>query len=326
MSLFERRSEEVKAHNSLNRGWVKAVNKFADFTDEEFHGMLGHRLSQRGRSEGAAPPAYASSFLMLGDRLAETVDYRSTLNASLQVKDQGGCGSCWAVAVAGAMETHTEHHHKGPVPPVSFEQLVDCVENPDECGGKGGCTGATAELAMDYVSKHPLAAKSDYKGYQTGSGEGECKTPENPVISIEGFVRLSENKLQPLLEALATQGPVVVSADAGPWGAYSSGVFDSCDKDATINHAILAMGYGNDATLNADYWLIRNSWGADWGEGGFIRLLRHSGDDYCGTDRKPLDGVGSKGGPATLPVCGMCGVLSDSAYPTGVALLQQKLV
>merc|ERR1719150_1736469 len=107
--------------------------------------------------------------------------------------------------------------------------------------------GATSELAFDFVSKQALAAKADYKGYQTGSGEGECKIPENPVLSIEGFVRLPENKMQPLLEALATQGPVVVSADANPWGSYQSGVFDSCEKDAIIGHAILAMGYGNDA-------------------------------------------------------------------------------
>merc|ERR1712129_575737 len=128
--------------------------------------------------------------------------------------------------------------------------------------------------------------------------------------------------LQPMLEALATHGPVVVSADAGPWGSYSSGVFDSCKKDAVINHAILAMGYGTDSGLGKDYWLIRNSWGPQWGEGGYIRLLRHSEEGaFCGPDKKPLDGVGCKGGPATLPVCGMCGILSDSAYPTGVKVV-----
>lgn len=67
--------------------------------------------------------------------------------------------------------------------------------------------------------------------------------------------------------------------------------------------------------------LIRNSWGPRWGEDGFIRLLRHKdGERYCGVDRHPEVGVGCKGGPRTLPVCGMCGILSDSAYPTGVEI------
>jgi len=142
------------------------------------------------------------------------------------------------------------------------------------------------------------------------------------MVTSDGFERLPENKLAPLLKAVATQGPVAVSVDAGEWSMYQNGIFDSCKQDATINHAVLLVGYGTDKKLGKDYFLIRNSWGPDWGENGFIRLQRHSSDEgsagYCGTDSNPLEGVGCKGGPAKIPVCGMCGVLSDSAYPKGV--------
>ncbi|CAE7948532.1 unnamed protein product, partial [Symbiodinium sp. KB8] len=105
------------------------------------------------------------------------------------------------------------------------------------------------------------------------------------------------------------------------WTIYDGGIFNGCQKDATINHAVLLVGYGQDKK-GQKYWLIRNSWGADWGEEGYMRLLRHDGDEsngghhgFCGTDYDPKVGVGCRGGPSSLPVCGMCGILSDSSYP-----------
>jgi len=319
MELFDQRRQEVERHNARpDATWVAAVNKFTDFTEEEFRGMLGHRRLARS---GAAVSIPLFAELEPRAPLAQAVDWSAKLTASVHPKDQGGCGSCWAVATAGALETHVEIVANGTAAEVSYEQLVDCVENPQECGGDGGCGGATSELAMEYVKTHGIVAKAAYKGYQSG-GDGKCNVAAKPLVTTAGFVRLPENKMQPLLEALATQGPVVVSADASTWGAYRSGVFDDCTKNAIINHAIVAMGYGSDSTLKKDFFLIRNSWGKDWGEAGYIRVLRHKEDSFCGTDPLPLDGVGCKGGPESLPVCGMCGILSDSAYPTGVQLAQ----
>jgi len=297
--------------------WFAAVNKFADYTEQEFQSLLGHR-PMRQRS-GAS-----NSLLQLQPRneaFAVSVDWRQ--NITKDAMDQGGCGSCWAVASVGALESHAVIKF-GQSSDVSFEQLVDCVQNPRECGGTGGCSGATAELALEYVKEHGIVKKSDYQnGYMSG-GSGHCNTPSAAAAyTTSGFVRLPENDVEPLLAAISNHGPVVVSADASDWSMYSQGIFDSCGKDATLNHAILAMGYGHDKELDKPYILIRNSWGKGWGENGFIRLLRHTGEDqYCGTDRKPLDGVACKGDPDTMAVCGMCGILADSAYPTGLQAVQ----
>ena len=110
---------------------------------------------------------------------------------------------------------------------------------------------------------------------------------------------------------------------ASDWGLYFGGVFDGCDydQDIVVNHAVLLVGYGTDAS-EGDYWLIMNSWGDMWGEmfsenAGFIKLRRRS-EPMCGTDFSPLDGSGCvDGGVESVHVCGTCAVLSDNSYPIG---------
>ena len=76
------------------------------------------------------------------------------------------------------------------------------------------------------------------------------------------------------------------------------------------------VGYGTDAE-HGDFWIVRNSWGPEWGENGFIRLKRES-EAICGTDSTPSMGTACEGdGNAVQKVCGMCGVLFDTTYPIG---------
>jgi len=291
------------------------VNKFADYTDEELHAMLGH---VRG-AHSIHGPTVASSFLEIGasgewhspeKHIKAHIDWRETLSSANFFRDQGACGSCWAVAATGALEMQAELE-QGNTTRLAYQQLVDCVPNPKHCGGTGGCNGATAELAFEYVQHHGLSEDKSY--------EGDCKKA-HPVASVRGWRRLPTNEAQPLLAAVS-EGPVVLSVDGSRWFAYARGIFDGCHKDAVVNHAVLAIGYGKEG--GSKYWLIRNSWGKHWGEAGHIRLHRHNiHEEYCGIDRKPKDGVGCDGGPKELPVCGMCGMLSDSSHPVSTIVRQ----
>jgi len=140
-----------------------------------------------------------------------------------------------------------------------------------------------------------------------------------PVVGITGYNTLPPNDQEAVMTHLAEKGPLAVAVYASGWGGYGGGVYDGCSFDSNIalNHAVQLVGYGTDET-EGDYWIVRNSWGSSWGEGGYIRLQRQS-TAQCGTDSTPMDGTACVGGPGNdeQHVCGQCGVLFDVSYPLG---------
>eukprot|EP00933_Yihiella_yeosuensis_P033042 TRINITY_DN2674_c0_g2_i1.p1 TRINITY_DN2674_c0_g2~~TRINITY_DN2674_c0_g2_i1.p1 ORF type:complete len:382 (+),score=79.42 TRINITY_DN2674_c0_g2_i1:94-1239(+) len=321
LANFIKSRARVAAQNSKpGATWKAAINRFSDYDESEFKAMLGYR-----RVGGGSTTA-RKSFLQLDGRkysFPESINWKN-LSSAMHIRDQGGCGSCWAVAVAGTLETHAEIKTGSDPGLLSYKELVDCTPNPQHCGGTGGCSGATAELALQYAQDHGISSDLSYGGIPDktescrGGGAVVSLVERVSVAKPNGFVKLPENRQHPLMHAVANKGPVAVSVAAGDWSEYDSGVFNSCGRDATIDHAVTLMGYGTDDVFGK-YYLIRNSWGASWGESGYIRLQRFDSDEgtpgHCGTDFNPKEGVGCDGGPSSLPVCGMCGVLSDSAYP-----------
>ena len=94
------------------------------------------------------------------------------------------------------------------------------------------------------------------------------------------------------LQAAITKQPVCVGVAANrPFMHYSSGVLDTHMCGHKIDHAITAVGLGKDSKTGQNYFIVRNSWGADWGEKGYIRISSDIGG------------------------YGVCGILGDSSYP-----------
>jgi len=238
------------------------------------------------------------------------------------------------------LRAHSEIWMKDPRK-FSVQQIISCTANPQECGGTGGCQGATAELAMDYVYKHGCRTETELPyterdndcpasllQKQDGDDEPSNRGLASASLGMLGWTKLPENKLGPLKLALVTKGPVAVSISAGySWNQYDGGVLDDCLKDAVIDHAVVLIGYGQAKAAEESegkhavlkFWHLQNSWGTDWGEKGYLRMLRKDDDqeesDQCGWDTDPQIGSGCKGGPAEVHVCGMCGLLYDTVIP-----------
>lgn len=358
--IFEGHVKEIDALNARHgQLWQAEVNHFSDRTDDELKKYRGYRHQSRRGEVVAATTATTGA--LISNSSTSTNEQDTTiavpkekmwthLNNSRYIRDQGECGSCWALATIGVLGARYELRANalhGKERNFSAQELVSCVENPQQCGGQGGCSGATMELGMDYIMQHLIAQEEEnpYSAHdgkckrivldeQGSSRSGRISSTKRAggsaaeMLGLTGFKALPTNKLEPLLLALM-DGPVGVSVAAGGWHYYARGIYDMCDRDAVVDHAVVLYGYGEakvgPPSHMEKYWLIQNSWGPAWGEAspgskddktrGFIRMKRHEDSSYCGVDSKPELGSGCKGGPEKVTVCGMCGILYDAVAP-----------
>jgi len=309
--IFEARLSAIRLHNQdPTKTWKQGVNQFTDKTDEELKAYLGARP---GPKLNVVPVHVTAETLK---DLDDDVDWRDQ-GVVTAVKDQGRCGSCWSFAAAETLESYYALASDNLVQ-LSQQQILDCTENPQHCGGSGGCGGGTVELAYAQIIKMGgLASEWTYPYLSYFGDANTCNTTRAvAVATITSYVNLPPNEQPPVINHLATQGPLAISVDASQWFTYETGVFDGCNQtNPDLDHAVQLVGYGTDDKLGP-YWIVRNSWTPSWGEAGYIRLRREPDNAVrCGTDLTPGDGDGCSGGPPTEKVCGSCGLLYDAVYP-----------
>jgi len=332
LALFQSSLERIHVVNARNqkegRSWSSDIHPFMDWSEAERKVLNGYKPSRNGLHRMTALQSKQQTHLRASTQYFNKTKTSTEMpqahnwdSIHLPIVNQGSCGSCWAISAVEALEAQLQKTGQGSGYKLSAQALVDCVPNPQHCGGTGGCDGATGELAYAWVRDHGIPMESEL-AYTAETGtchHSDGPWPANQRVRVSGWHQLPSNKYEPLMQAVVSEGPVVVSVDGNNWFDYTSGVFDGCEKDAILGHAVLLMGYGSDA--GKPYWRIQNSWGADWGENGFIRVTRHTEEEaYCGIDNKPQEGSGCDGGPSEITVCGMCGILYEPLVPQGVRI------
>ncbi|ENN80696.1 hypothetical protein HUJ04_011681 [Dendroctonus ponderosae] len=265
--IFQAKLLEIEEHNSrFEQGletYKKGVNKFSDWTQDEFNAYLG--LHPKPAKLGKGIP-----YVKTGVSVPASVDWR-TEGYVTGVKNQGDCGSCWAFSLTGSVEGAL-FKSTGKLVSLSEQQLVDCTYGTVNFG----CDGGYLEETFPYIQETGLEAEASYP-YK--ARDGTCKFDASKVVTkINDYVYWYGDE-EALLEATATIGPISVAMDANYIDSYASGVFSSrlCSSD-DLNHGVLVVGYGSENGVN--YWLVKNSWAEDWGESGYLKLLR--GQNECG--------------------------------------------
>jgi len=259
-------------------------NQFTDLTTDEFvlnvHGKNGRCFSGvrphytvGGKSVKSAEPV----------NVPASVDW-TTQGVVTPVKNQGDCGSCWAFSATGSIECDSAIK-TGKLYSLSEQQLVDC----SSAEGNDGCNGGEMDDAFKYVMKEGgLCSETEYpyKGVDGTCKSSSCGTKYDPISSYTDVTKRDETAL---LDAAAV-GCVSVAIEANQFAFqyYSSGVLTG-ECGTSLDHGVLVVGYG---VLNGDdYWKVKNSWGTDWGENGYVLICRScnkNGDQgECGINDDP---------------------------------------
>lgn len=192
------------------------------------------------------------------------------------MKNQGKCGSCWTFSTVGVLESHFMMKY-GQFRNLSEQQLVDCSQAFDTFGCKGGLPSHSYE----YIQYNGgLSAEKDYP--YMGVDQTCVYKPEYKSVGvIGGSVNISVSEVD-IAVALVQVGPVSVSFTVvDGFKDYKSGVYINAtcpNGPLDVNHDVVAVGYGSE--LGVDYWVIKNSWGATWGDKGFFKIQR--GTNMCG--------------------------------------------
>jgi cathepsin F len=245
--------------------FIEGVTKFSDLTPNEFRRTylnLDINVLNTIHFEEAEPILHFGA--------EENFDWLDVLNP---VKNQGSCGSCWAFSTVANLEglyyiKYGEHKR------FSEQMLVDCDTSDS------ACNGGLMEYTFEWIkSNGGLMLESDYA--YTGK-KGTCKSDSTKyAVKVTGYNKLSSDDENDILNYLVETGPLAIAVNADPLQNYISGIASysksTCDPSG-INHAVNLVGYG--VENGTKYWLVRNSWGADWGEDGYFRMLRGSGT--CG--------------------------------------------
>ncbi|KAK9514360.1 hypothetical protein VZT92_027833 [Zoarces viviparus] len=272
-AIWEKNMRLIEAHNQEAalgiHSYELGMNHLGDMTSEEVsEKMTGLQVpmdSERSFTTGLEDAAF---------KLPKSIDYRNK-GMVTPVKNQGSCGSCWAFSSAGALEGQMAKT-TGTLLDLSPQNLVDCVKENDGCGG-GYMTNAFKYVqdngGIDSEEAYPYVGEDQPCRYNSSGMAAQCK----------GFKEITVGDEQALARALCKVGPISVGIDAslGTFQFYQRGIYydRNCNKD-DINHAVLAVGFGVN-TKGKKFWIVKNSWGEQWGKQGYVMMARNRGN-LCG--------------------------------------------
>jgi C1A family cysteine protease len=274
-------------NKDANGRTLYGITKFADLTKDEFKDYKGYVQSSNPPTRGslATEMSYEPVQTMPeSGSLPSTFDWKNQ-GAVTPVKDQGQCGSCWAFSATEGSESawflagHT-------LTELSPQEVVSCDTKCE------GCNGCDLPEAFSYIESKGLETEQEYP-YTSGTTEknGNCEYQSSEVVAyITGWEYATQTKNETQMQvAMYQYGPLSICVDAQTWQFYRGGVITS-NCGTRLDHCVQATGWNT--AQNPPYWLIRNSWGASWGEQGYVWVEMYK--DLCGVAEEATYVIGKK--------------------------------
>ena len=202
--------------------------------------------------------------------LTSMFDWRNNAgNWMTSIKNQGGCGSCWAFATLGSIEAkyNIQNSNLTLDENLSEQDLISCSY-------AGSCSGGDPDLAMHYLKTVGINNEICFPNqYADASCSNKCVGWQNNIWNIDGSFSGLSAPAQVMKDRLINDGPLVVAMNNDPFSATSwNSATRSCIDDTTLNHAVVIVGYDD----VGGYWIVRNSWGVNWPtplDGGYFEVL-----------------------------------------------------
>ncbi|XP_044086521.1 pro-cathepsin H [Neovison vison] len=259
----------IRAHNAGNHTFKMGLNQFSDLSFEEIK-------SKYLWSEPQNCSATRGNYLRGSGPYPPFVDWRKKGKFVSPVKNQGGCGSCWTFSTTGALESAIAIR-TGKLLSLAEQQLVDCAQDFNN----HGCQGGLPSQAFEYIRYNKGIMGEDsypYKGQ-----DSDCKfQPSKAIAFVKDVANITINDEEAMVEAVALYNPVSFAFEVtSDFMMYRKGIYSStsCHKTPDkVNHAVLAVGYGEQNGI--PYWIVKNSWGPQWGMNGYFLIER--GKNMCG--------------------------------------------
>ena len=239
---------------------VHGITKFADLSNDEFKKVsLGYKpLTSVTNAKSIYLDAY--------DGNKTYINWANIYTTA--VKDQGYCGSCWAFSATEQIESDAIRLGLLTTSDtLSPEQIVQCDTMDD------GCDGGNTETAFEYVKMAGGIESEDaypYTSYYDVTGSCTSNSADF-LVTVDEYYSLADEDA--MITHMFSTGPISICLDASSWSSYVSGIITTCGMD--VDHCVQAVGIN----MDDGYWIVRNSWGTEWGNEGYIWL--EVGSNMC---------------------------------------------
>jgi len=291
--IFKQSLKKIDRLNARNSTATYGVTKFSDLSIEEFKGQFLNTAPFVKQSNWPVAPLYTEAEIAA---LPTAWDW-SEKGAVTPVKNQGDCGSCWAFSATGNMEGQWFLAGNSLVG-LSEQNLVDCDQHCLNYSGESvcddGCNGGLMPNAFLYtIGNGGIDTETSYP--YVAEGPLQCQYKSSDIgATIDAWTMIVSNETQ-MKAYMQNNGPLSIAVSAEPWQFYIFGVFSDPECGDTLDHGVLITGYGTETDWfgqEISYWTIKNSWGEDWGEFGYIYV--EMGSNQCGLDLFPCSSIINK--------------------------------